>query len=1372
MGIDFPFRCFVLPRPPISLLVGRKKGADIIIADEHISAEHLTITLGYDCFGRDIRINISVLGRNGVYVNNEFADKDTCQPLREGSIIRCCRVILCISRYHIFIADENEIYDYGKKSAINKCMYRCSFVEVDPFELLKSVKMDNTIYSLFKPVPRSTPDIDYSPIELEAPPSRKNPEKQSIILAAGPALTMAIPILLGAGKKIMIISGIIAALWAALNVMTRRKKNRKEEKLRRSAYSRYAAECEEVIDGRIRNIRNALMTMYPDTKEYLKGGGNPHLLWNRDSKEPDYGCLRLGVGEEDMPVEIKVPKDKFTVIEDSLTKLPNEIKNKYVKIHDVPVCVDIFSDGPFALIDGEEEDRNEILRALIFKLCAAYKPGELKIAILMENFCDAYEYAFLPHTWQGSESYIAVAKDNYIRVCELIEKADNEKIIIFLDDISYFIRLNERAGDVIVYSAASFNDIPPGIMTVMLHDAAFEGLLFMGAMRRGRREFTFDRISQEKFAPYIIKISSFFSHVYSGKKPVPDEVLLTELIGNDNLNSDAVIAAWDLSSKSRSLSAPLGKAKDDEVIYLDADERGCGPHGLIAGTTGSGKSELLQTLILSLAYYYPPWRISFFLIDYKGGGMANMFADLPHLAGSISNLSGAVSERAMVSIKSENILRQRMFAEHKVNNIHDYEALYEKGEAAEPLPHIFIIIDEFAELKKEEPEFMQQLISVAQVGRSLGVHLILSTQKPAGCVDDKIWSNSRFRICLKVRDKADSMDMLHTKDAAYITNVGRAYLQVGNDEIYTQFQCAYTMAPVTKKSEESVFTIFDENFIRTGWEALGCAAKDPGNIRHKDIDNENIPTQMQLIKELIKEAADKSKKPGMHRLWLNELPPLLPPGPFVKSCIENQASGIPIGIYDDPARQLQKEVFYAPALWGNTMLIGLPGSGKSTLLLRILLGMIATSDTADTGLYIIDCGGRRLSPFAKSRLCGGYISFEEGEQIPKLIGFIKEEAAVRRLMAGQACDAADKRPDILVVIDNFGSMLSLANDDIVADIIEVIRDGGGLGIRFLISANMAAAGELPVKLAALFDSAIALSQRDKYAYSGIFALPPSSIPAIDPIPGRGLIRIEKQVYAFQAYIPINDKEEKWKDLIADLAEDANSRMSGKCRMYPFIPKDPRFTDFAAQCAASYNKEEIPASCIPIGYESESGHIYSLPLSGLGTVLIIGRRRSGRKTTLRVIEKMALLRGIRTFHFTTFHELSEILKNNDSGIALCECLKEAFSEFYENSYDKALEEELSRYVSDMAYEEENTPVKIIFVMDIKDRSRFLGRRLFSVLLEHPYVIALGGVVSEYSYFDFGNVPFSQASKRKSPGRGDVAFYDEEIFSGGVVIPRLE
>ena len=231
----------------------------------------------------------------------------------------------------------------------------------------------------------------------------------------------------------------------------------------------------------------------------------------------------------------------------------------------------------------------------------------------------------------------------------------------------------------------------------------------------------------------------------------------------------------------------IGIMPGNKPMYLDIHEKKFGPHGLIAGTTGSGKSELIQTFILSLALNYHPSEVAFILIDYKGGGMANLFQGIPHVAGMILNLNEDGEEvavdqnqtrRMLLSIRSELKRREKIFNRYKVNKIDDYMRLYREGKATEPLPHLIIISDEFAELKKEQPEFIKELVSTARVGRSIGVHLILATQKPAGVVDDEIFSNSRFKICLRVQDKTDSNEMLKRPEAAWLSVTGRAYSRI------------------------------------------------------------------------------------------------------------------------------------------------------------------------------------------------------------------------------------------------------------------------------------------------------------------------------------------------------------------------------------------------------------------------------------------------------------------------------------------------------------------------------------------------------------------------------------------------------------------
>ena len=339
-----------------------------------------------------------------------------------------------------------------------------------------------------------------------------------------------------------------------------------------------------------------------------------------------------------------------------------------------------------------------------------------------------------------------------------------------------------------------YEELPNDCEFIIENNVEFSGIYATTDEQTIKTEVVFDQIDDESLMKFAKRLANIEVNETEKGGEIPNAISFFEMYDISKPQELNAGERWRKSKRQESMRALIGVKSGGAPCYLDVHEKYHGPHGLVAGTTGSGKSETLQTFLLSLAINYSPDDIGFFIIDYKGGGMANLFDGLPHMIGAISNLSGNQVKRAMVSIKAENRRRQRLFSDYGVNNINAYTMLYKNGDVKEPIPHMFIIIDEFAELKREEEGFMKELVSVAQVGRSLGVHLILATQEPAGTVDDNIWSNSKFRLCLRVQDKQDSVDMLHRADAAYLTQAGRGFLQVGNDELFELFQSGYSGA--------------------------------------------------------------------------------------------------------------------------------------------------------------------------------------------------------------------------------------------------------------------------------------------------------------------------------------------------------------------------------------------------------------------------------------------------------------------------------------------------------------------------------------------------------------------------------------------------
>lgn len=698
--------------------------------------------------------------------------------------------------------------------------------------------------------PRSVGHLITDKIAIEAPPGPQQDTEPPLFLTIGPALTMALPMVAGSAMAVVgagtggfymysgiitaVMSAAIGAVWAIVNVNYSRKLRKKGENQRFSAYSSYLVRITEDIRQKYEYNARVLATAYPPAAQCLAEGRREQHLWERNSNHADFLTYRLGLGDQPFQVDIQVPPEKFEIIEDSLREKPRMIKKNYQTLHQVPVCVDLAREHMVGLVGGPDlAGARALLQNLVAQIAVQNCYTEVKLAFLYRedqgDDTQKWEYCrWLPHVWSADHKvrYVAANKEEasdvlfelasvlrarseqqanrkaedgfllpwYIVVLESSSLLENEPIARYLLDP------RQKLGVTTIFLADQPDDLPNACECIIRNDAAYKGMYHARetADEAGRIQLESVNTGElEALARFLGNVQ--VNEAQSGGE-IPSSITFFDMYGVVHPRELHAEEQWKRNRPQENMRALLGCKSGGQPCYLDLHEKYHGPHGLVAGTTGSGKSETLQTYILSLAAAFSPYDVGLFIIDYKGGGMANLFNGLPHMLGSISNLSGAQVHRAMVSIKSENMRRQRIFNENGVNNINLYTTLFKNGEASEPVPHLFIIIDEFAELKREQPDFMRELISVAQVGRSLGVHLILATQKPSGTVDDNIWSNSRFKLCLRVQDRQDSMDMLHRPDAAYLTQAGRGFLQVGNDEIFEQFQSGWSGAAYDAES--------------------------------------------------------------------------------------------------------------------------------------------------------------------------------------------------------------------------------------------------------------------------------------------------------------------------------------------------------------------------------------------------------------------------------------------------------------------------------------------------------------------------------------------------------------------------------------------
>lgn len=684
------------------------------------------------------------------------------------------------------------------------------------------------------------------------------------------------------------------------------------------------------------------------------------------------------------------------------------------------------------------------------------------------------------------------------------------------------------------------------------------------------------------------------NHLQDIRSSIPESVTFLELYEVERVEELRVAERWTANSPHRTLGVPLGLRSPGDVVRLDLHEKAHGPHGLVAGTTGSGKSEIVQSYILSLAVNFHPYDVAFLLIDYKGGGMANLFADLPHLLGTITNLDGAQSMRALVSINAELKRRQRVFSAHDVNHINQYQKLVKAGDATEPMPHLFLISDEFAELKSEQPEFMDELVSTARIGRSLGIHLILATQKPSGVVNDQIWSNSKFKLALKVADKADSNEIIKTPDAAQITLPGRAYLQVGNNEIYELFQSAWSGAEYAPDQDDGVqedVGIYAINDLGQ-YEILNPDLS--GLDRNETV--ERVPTELEeVVAEIARRAAAGGVEP-LPRPWLPPLPTRihvtdLSTVDHVAAWEQPKSPLRPtVGTVDVPSLQKQETLTLDLERDGHLALFASPGYGKSTFLQTLVMDLARAHNPAHLHVYLLDFGTNGLLPLRELPQVADTVTVDDEQKTLKLVGRIESEIRRRKqLLSGYSVAnlamyeraSGQLLPDLLLVVDGFEGLKGAASEEhVTALMYAVAREGAGLGMHLVLSAGRQAS--LRSNLTANIKRQIALKMNDDAEPRAIVG---RTTLQIDDLPGRGLAWVE-QPEVFQAALPAAGEDMlQIIDAIKIEAREMDAHWDGaRPDVIPVVPDTLEPEDLAARAGTG---RLLAAGQMPVGLGLET-----------------------------------------------------------------------------------------------------------------------------------------------------------------------------------------
>jgi S-DNA-T family DNA segregation ATPase FtsK/SpoIIIE len=913
------------------------------------------------------------------------------------------------------------------------------------------------------------------------------------------------------------------------------------------------------FDGELAALRHAdevdRRDMSPDPAEVLLTATGPRRrLWERRLADPDALCLRVGLADRPAHIELVggVPGAPGESGESGRPGEPGAPGRRIPVAHMVPVTLPLPELGVIGLTGPRTASRG-LARWLVAQAAALHSPRDLAVVVLCAGDGGAEHWnwvRWLPHCAprEGEECVALVGTDPESvarRVTELAIRITDRRrahnaaagfmteaprpaappynILVVLDGARTLRRVPGMPQ--VLSSGPQF-----GVHAICLDDedrllpeectvvASWDWDRPASLTLRGHGLERVGPVLADQVSPaWCDRLGRALAPVRDvsredSEEAVPASARLLELLGMPDPTAGHVLAAW--RDGGRRTRVPIGVGTDGPFFV---DLRGDGPHGLIAGTTGAGKSELLQTLIASLAVANRPDEMTFVLIDYKGGAAFKDCAELPHTVGMVTDLDGHLTRRALESLGAELRRREAILLAAGAKDVEDYNDLRARagGEGLEPVPRLVLVIDEFAAMVAELPDFVAGLVDIGRRGRSLGVHLILATQRPAGVVTADIRANTNLRIVLRVTDPDESTDVLDSPDAARISKStpGRCYVRSGAGS-----PRPVQSARIGGRRPDAATGSAAASVLPLPWEALGrgtgrtgAAGGGTGAARADG----TMVTDLAVLVRAVKDAALGAGIPRQPSPWLDQLPDritLSPRGAAGGSVVD--LPPIEFGQTDLPAEQARAPLALDLARDGHVYVAGSPRSGRSTAL-RTLAGSLAASCSPyDAHLYAIDCGANALLPLVALPHCGAVVGRDQLDRVERLLTALAAEVARRQqLLAGAgfasiaeqraSVTSAERLPWMILLLDRWeGFVGAFENYDygrLIDAVLGLLREGAAVGLRAVFTGDRSGLGG---QVSTLFDRRLVLRMADPqdYGYAGIQE---KQVPSFMP-PGRAL----------------------------------------------------------------------------------------------------------------------------------------------------------------------------------------------------------------------------------------------------------------------------
>jgi S-DNA-T family DNA segregation ATPase FtsK/SpoIIIE len=1141
-------------------VLGRAGHADIALDDPSVSREHVRVEVD----GTTVRVT-DLRSRNGTFIEGRAIT--STEDLEPGRVLEVGSTLLSVESGSAGGAS-------GRTDRI----------------------VDGRVP--FNRPPRLQAPYQPAAISIPAPPKEPAPRR----FAIGTAL---IPLVLGLGlfaitqQPASLLFALMSPTLAAYSVLDDRRSGRRSFRSDTETFRTRVVEAAEEATVARRQESDALRAAYPDLADLVaRAVERDDRLWERRPDDADHLDVRIGAADQASAVTVDVARGGS----DELRAEALAATDATSRLASVPTVVGLADEGPLGVV-GPRAITAPLARALVVQLATLHKPSDVAIAVAMsETTAGDWAWAsWLPHADHRhagmSFPLLAVTDDDRAALADgITERSTGSPVIGLLmdtatDDLARWTGALERGlagGCVVIWLAEHRRDLPNGCRAVLECHEGSASLTRAGGSQV--TDIVIDGVAldvAERAARALAPVAEMIGRDGSA---IPTEVRLLDVLQLDGDVVDSVEARWRAATPGA--VARIGR-DNDGVFEIDLDRDG--PHAVIGGTPGSGKSALLQSWLASLAAAYPPDLVTFLFIDFKGEAAARLLSELPHVVGVVTDLTPDLTRRALQSLKAELERRERVLSEGRVDNL--LKLMRQQPELAPP--KLVIVIDEFAALKADLPELMDDLVDLARRGRSLGMHLVLAAQDPsAGVAGSALLSNLNLRICLRVVDARVSQDLVQVPDAARMSSdqVGRALVRSGGGPLHT-VQVAHGGAASPSEGSSGRIIITDRS--------TSARSERPGSVPEDE-------TELAQLVAAVGRAAERMGRRAPSPPWLPPLPPVLP---LAEVPAVEGPHRVAIGLVDRPAAQRQDPLVADLEAHGAIAVFGAARSGKSTVLRTIAASLASRSTPEEVNLYGLDFGSGALSVLQGLPHCGAVVPGADDERVRRLLRQLNSmvEARRRQLADAGASSVDDLQsrtgtalPRVVLLLDEYSGLTAAYEridlGEVLGAVPRLVADGPAVGVHVILTVDRR--GGLPMAVHSTITRRIVLplATPDEHAALG---LDPRS--ARDRSPGRAIV---EDLYEAQiAVVGVHADSASQVEAIRSLGEELATRHPGG--------RVAGIATLPAQVPAS----ELPPPTSPLAAAMAIGDQAVAPVEvdlSEGHLLVTGPHRSGRTTTLATL----------------------------------------------------------------------------------------------------------------------------------------------------------